>query len=300
MPGWAAAVEAMHRGAIHPDDAVNVSNTVILAGQSLVLLTTSHHASLLCLSGRISLAATMRKIIWPHVQRETPQARDTRLVVWRKHLDREKAWHDKELEGFRSMKPVCLLSALVAALKGLDTLLASMGSDKASSSSGSGSVLSSISTEHAVSDKVPSCVHKLQAITALTLIQVFLWRRDWRCIQDNFHTEQWLDKIPAACNSLLNTDLKNLMTSMLRESPASPISQQQSEVDTLWERYAVTHFQGRWSPGCCNLKCTKLGGVSETALQTLLCAGCMQARYCSVVCQKAAWREGGHSRVCGS
>lgn len=72
-----------------------------------------------------------------------------------------------------------------------------------------------------------------------------------------------------------------------------------SHVHPLWERYAVTHFHGRLVPGCCNLSCSNLGGVSEAALKTQLCSGCKRTRYCCVGCQRAAWVEGGHSTVCG-
>lgn len=66
-----------------------------------------------------------------------------------------------------------------------------------------------------------------------------------------------------------------------------------------WERYALTHFQGRLVPGCCYLGCISLNGVSEAALVTQLCSGCRRVRYCCAECQMQAWLEGGHSIVCG-
>lgn len=74
---------------------------------------------------------------------------------------------------------------------------------------------------------------------------------------------------------------------------------QATKESILLERYALTHFHGRLLPGCCNLGCVNLSGVSEAALETKLCGGCKRARYCSVSCQKAAWLAGGHSTVCG-
>lgn len=68
----------------------------------------------------------------------------------------------------------------------------------------------------------------------------------------------------------------------------------------MWERFAVKQHRGRFLPGCCSLGCRSLAGVSEAALPTQLCSGCMLARYCSVKCQREAWTDGGHSRVCSS
>lgn len=70
-------------------------------------------------------------------------------------------------------------------------------------------------------------------------------------------------------------------------------------VATIWDRHAQQHFHGRLLPGCCNLHCKQLEGVSEAALPTLLCSGCRRARYCCQECQKEAWLKCGHSLVCG-
>lgn len=72
----------------------------------------------------------------------------------------------------------------------------------------------------------------------------------------------------------------------------------QAHVDSTLERYAISHFHGRLLPGCCFLGCTNLDGVSEAALKTKLCGGCRRVRYCSVECQKAAWVNGGHRKLC--
>lgn len=65
-----------------------------------------------------------------------------------------------------------------------------------------------------------------------------------------------------------------------------------------WERFAFSYVVGRLLPGCSNWGCTNITGFSETALPTLLCGGCRRARYCSAECQRAAWLDGGHSRLC--
>lgn len=67
----------------------------------------------------------------------------------------------------------------------------------------------------------------------------------------------------------------------------------------VWDEFALRHFHGRLLPGCSYQGCTNLYGISEGALETLLCSGCRRLRYCSVECRKAAWVKGGHSEVCG-
>lgn len=66
-----------------------------------------------------------------------------------------------------------------------------------------------------------------------------------------------------------------------------------------WERFAFVHLKGRVLPGCSNWGCLKLPGLIEAVLPTRLCRGCRRARYCCVGCQKAAWVDGGHQKVCG-
>lgn len=80
--------------------------------------------------------------------------------------------------------------------------------------------------------------------------------------------------------------------------PPMFFGEHKTEMAAIWERYAVAHFDGRLLPGCCNMDCTNLGGVSEAALKTQLCSGCRKARYCSAGCQRAAWVKGGHRDVC--
>lgn len=67
-----------------------------------------------------------------------------------------------------------------------------------------------------------------------------------------------------------------------------------------WGRFASKRFHGRLLPGCCNLQCVQLSGVSEASLATQLCSGCKRMRYCSSKCQREAWLAGGHMLVCGS
>lgn len=108
---------------------------------------------------------------------------------------------------------------------------------------------------------------------------------------------EWLQELVGGLGHL-SQGLTKVSSPILQGSPY-PDKTPTSHMHFVWEQYGVTHFNGRLVPGCCNLDCTNLGGVSEAALKTQLCTGCKRARYCSVGCQRAAWAEGGHSTMCG-
>lgn len=145
-------------------------------------------------------------------------------------------------------------------------------------------------------------MHKLQAVTTCTLVQLCLWTKHSEGAgsdSDSDSERDTLAEVIEASKDLKNMALRSTITQLLSETLPDGASRTQPEVDSVWERYAVTHLQGRLLPSCCNLACTNLGGVCEAAMKTQLCSGCRRARYCSVGCQRAAWLEGGHSLVCG-
>lgn len=76
-------------------------------------------------------------------------------------------------------------------------------------------------------------------------------------------------------------------------------AEHERKVTMAWERYAFHCIDSRLLPGCCNLGCTVLAGVSESSLPTQLCSGCRRMRFCSNMCQRKAWCVGGHALVCG-
>lgn len=47
---------------------------------------------------------------------------------------------------------------------------------------------------------------------------------------------------------------------------ALSIGDEHAKVALTWEEYAREHFHGRLLPGCCNMGCTNLSGLSEAAL----------------------------------
>lgn len=136
-------------------------------------------------------------------------------------------------------------------------------------------------------------VHQLQALLCLTLTQLFRWRLECPGIS---HRMASMGEALQAVAELPFDGLRRVVGPLLEEdSLAVP----QSEVNAAWEAYAAAHFGGRLLPGCCSLACASLEGISEAAVEVQLCGGCRRARYCCKACQKAAWKDHGHSNVCG-
>jgi hypothetical protein len=72
--------------------------------------------------------------------------------------------------------------------------------------------------------------------------------------------------------------------------------QQQDLCRSLQKQLLLAQARSVWGWGCHNSQCTSLEGVSEGKVKGRRCMGCLTARYCSVSCQKAAYRE--HKLVC--
>lgn len=84
------------------------------------------------------------------------------------------------------------------------------------------------------------------------------------------------------------------------ESRLPSVAAHHLHVAAMWDDFACQSFHGRMLPGCCNLPCTNMCGMSEAALPTQLCSRCRRSRYCSTACQRQAWVGGGHRLVCGN
>ncbi|MEW5299449.1 MAG: hypothetical protein WDW36_002466 [Sanguina aurantia] len=93
---------------------------------------------------------------------------------------------------------------------------------------------------------------------------------------------------------------REVMTSPRRAAAAAAApAGRDTDLATMYERLAASSPQGVPLPGCCHLGCASFAGPGEGVLPTQLCGGCRRASYCSVACQKAAWKKGGHRAVCG-
>lgn len=141
-------------------------------------------------------------------------------------------------------------------------------------------------------------VHQLQVITLITMLQAAKQWLLWEKAGNVSEHHDWLEAALLVVSLLGRPALKAMAESEMSNVGKAVPAQSESGARLAWERYAVTHFHGRLLPGCCNLACTNLAGVSEATLKTKLCSGCGRARYCSVECQKTAWRKGGHATVC--
>lgn len=135
-------------------------------------------------------------------------------------------------------------------------------------------------------------VHQLQALLCLTLTQLCRWGLESPGAPGKIYC---VEKVLHMVQELPFQSLRELVAPVMREAS---LEVQQADVNAKWEAYRFKHFGGRLLPGCCNLACTSLEGFSEVGMDTQLCGGCKQARYCCRACQMFAWREGGHKTVC--
>lgn len=376
MPGWIAATEVLYRGKHQASRLLEAGGISYLSSKSIMLISGSNDASNIKM--HLSLAATARKVLWPHVQHEgrTDTGKAGPGARMLPASDRSQ-WHFNQLKMMDVFCDMNLLGVLLHAVSKIDSLHASSNGSssrdgsgcgsggsiagripnstasnassssvaavflaekysrfqhkKTSGSSGNGSSSSQDATgsgmhlecsalvdhtsplrvvgthtyEHGSQSEPHSHVlphvmlHRLQAVSLLTLVQACLWMKECGMTRNGFQYKnpRWLAMVTDVCDKLQIPGLRHVGTSLMSDISAS-VLKSQAEVNVVWEQYAVTHLHGRILPGCCNLNCTNLEGVGETALKTKLCSGCNKARYCSVACQRKAWLEGGHSTVC--
>ncbi|MEW5305313.1 MAG: hypothetical protein WDW36_007862 [Sanguina aurantia] len=296
MPGWAAVTELLQRGEHPADHFLEASNAALSAYKCLNLTYGTRDPAML--REKISLAATVRKLVWPfmrhHQRQPVPDAQRNRSLA-------------AEVAPLLDALVKGVMALQYAVQDGIEYISTGTGGiGDAASSSGwrMGQVAASPGQHGAGQDlALPRhLLHQLQAVALVTLVQASVWRMRTEGLVGNalrVATPDWLTNVLTVVERLPNEGLKQVAMSMLRESLFRPPQQTPLDVGVRWERYAVVHFHGRLLPGCCNLDCSNLSGLSEAALGTLLCGGCKRARYCSVACQRAGWRVGGHSTVCG-
>lgn len=142
-------------------------------------------------------------------------------------------------------------------------------------------------------------LHQVATVAVAMLVQMCHFRlaiEQAGAMSSQSQSLQWLHHMVSKLGDL-DMGLGGVVRVLL-QGPVPSAVQAQTRVGSVWEQYALSHFNGRLVRGCCYLGCTNLDGASEAALKTQLCSGCMKARYCSVRCQKAAWCKGEHKSVC--
>lgn len=142
-------------------------------------------------------------------------------------------------------------------------------------------------------------MRQLQAVLLFTLAQICEQAHACKASVERHSCSTQLtehfEKLVRDSIFLSRTELEAMGACLL---DAAYLAGSESQLSSVFERHAVSYLDGRLLPGCCNLRCCNLDGVTEAALKTQLCGGCRHARYCSIGCQRAAWMEGKHSSVC--
>lgn len=325
--GWATVTEALHRGNRRPDNLQDIIYLALSEARAATLFLPGIEA-VRVLRGSISLAATVRKLLWPYLR---PNGAEHRTQVPEEHLRLSNGWDEPRWSHLhRKMFILQEMNSLLCELElSVSAHCVAQGSEFGTESRSDRDhapvrvdlrVDDVTDSNPTTPDKahandlecrqgvaqnteddcvVQSVLHQLHATSLVTLVQLCQWKLEFEGRPSNQDDcPKWLASIQDSCRYLPNQDLKILVTSLLDSvSCADPESSQ--EINVMWEKHAMTHFNGRMLPGCCYLGCNNVEGVSEAALKTQLCSGCRKARYCSVGCQRAAWRKGGHSTVCG-
>lgn len=317
MPGSLYSLECLHRGNHRPTSATDICQAVLLG--CMMVKAGMAGSCFRSLHALISLVATSRKLL--HIltgsETATPCGQAVRSV------------NDLEL----SSKGSVLVQMMSECVAGIGRQLHQQQGGGGASHPPTGTPVakrrkarlprlppgaktapSTSNNQAASEDDDPQCVysppsthhllHQLLAIQVSSVIQLLHWqvRYEGRDVEGT-GTRPSLPEIKVSAGFELavsvTKDLTDLVTLLLSSCSmvASPHAQREAR-STVWESYALKHLQGRLLPGCSHHSCQGFAAVCEVAMRTQLCGGCRRARYCSVECQRAAWQEGCHSKVC--
>lgn len=248
MPGLAAATEVLHRGLDQRDAVTEICHAPVAAAESVGLLQSLSaaesaglvqspgHKKMTMLTENISLAATIRKLVWPYTQFETPA----------RICGREVPEVQPPQDQHSSSQPSHLMVALVNSVLALDHWLGGGGRngsstrtsldlpsgsdsskrDTSSSNGGGSSGARSSKTEKKggnpkklgfktgtadVQGRRSSAVHRLQAMSLVNLVQLCLYRlhsenKDHQLL--HAACPEWLSTILAFCQHLHNPSLQ--------------------------------------------------------------------------------------------
>lgn len=292
-----------------------------LATSTLVLMQATDSPSQF--SETLSLIGTVQKLLWVYMQREacTPAQQG-----WPIPASQQKGVAHNQCDLFTPSVMSGMTSALARGILRLDNCIGSSNSTRSCTCNiciGIKSTFLALPGEHVPHSELhvqsqveaagevsgntdtaeawrPYLVHRLQAVTIISVVQLCACRLEQGgdAALLTGKPPEWLMPILHTLDMCHNSQLINAATTSLLSLSSETSHRSRTDFSVLWERYAVAHLHGRLLPGCCNLECTNMDGVSEISLKTLLCSRCRRARYCCVDCQKAAWVRGGHSTVC--
>lgn len=318
----------LHRGENHASSFHELRLLALVASKSPLLLSSrtvagthnnlKYHVSLAATASKVFRAYVQQHDAWTHAAARGCQPSSKTVPRYGYTWWRGGVWTEIEDEGAELSS---LLHSMMHAVCGIQTYLHTGTGTSATSSSIGGSTgvkcaNSDSSTHNEPDNTARSCHEKasttsrdaiqhrshlqqLQVVLLLSLVQMWMWVQGSEVMRKKLqrHRPGWFDTLMQHGQHVDDPDLTTVISLLGPGQSPSPSSRQ--AVCMAFERYSLSHLQGRLLPGCCHPGCTNLSGGSEVAIKTLLCSGCRRSRYCSLGCQKVAWLAGGHSSVCG-
>ncbi|MEW5306205.1 MAG: hypothetical protein WDW36_008688 [Sanguina aurantia] len=203
----------------------------------------------------LSLGATVRKLLWGVVWRESHEPAGARRALWPKHSIQRSRWRAQQAQVSDRMQVAALVGALVRAVSAVSMLRAPTRPELDSA---------------AVARRLVG-IHQLQATTLLTLALVCSWRLE--CEEDGNSAEypKWLANVMHTSLHVPRVPLGE-MAGMVLHKACSGVFESKAALCTKWEHYAVAHVHGRLQPRCCHLGCGNFerrerGSAGDAAVQ---------------------------------
>lgn len=299
LPGWAVVMEYVLRCHSCTDNYDLLCCLAQSAGLASTHVAKSPNTR--SVSACLSLAATVRKILWSLVPCATSSAGTTLRQDWLEHLS------EKVESRFERDKRMDIIGDVMNIL--IDNLA---GIREISCNNVQGRLVSNQCSESGLQTKLrkgepdqSALIQQLISSTIFTSIQVLGWVRECRN-DDADASEAKADcivspnprQLARARMLRIVPPLLECMSSLTEFSGARTGSALQLNALKSYACSVKASCASCLYSGCCHVGCTNLDGISDMALPTKLCSRCRQTRYCSAKCQKADWIEGGHSKIC--
>lgn len=264
---------------------------------ALMMLDAPHDSSHGAIRSRISLAATLRKLMHPATAAVWEQASDLgSCKVWGPASKCSRAATEQCLAVIHQLNTTvtvtlrhvpCFSAEVRKQLASAGATIKGTANDTAGGSNGSKAGLRTAPKFASSSSQLESegkihHMHQQQLLVILAATQVQL------CLDTGNA------KLGAGAYTDADHPVSAVATSLLQARTGCVSS---AVVASSWERFGEEYLAGRILPSCSHWGCANLEGGSESAMPTRLCSGCRRARYCCDACQRAAW-VGGHREGC--